>query len=87
MLRLIVVVQLETQRSYWRIVGEECLLRHNPDMSRVCHVVKCSIAEDDKGIVFAAGERKKREAEKLIGWKNIQKHNSDINSTIITIKR
>lgn len=55
MLRFIVIVKFQSQRPNGRVVREQSLFGHNPNVACICHVVDGGIAEYDSRILFAAG--------------------------------
>jgi hypothetical protein len=58
MIRFIVIIQLKAQRSDGCVVREQRLLRYDPDVARIRHVIHRSVPKYCKGIVLAVrGER------------------------------
>lgn len=71
MLRFIVIVKFQSQRSNWRVVREQRLFGHNPNVACICHVVDGGIAEYYSRILLAVGFKvatwsgKVRESERI----------------------
>lgn len=57
MLRLIIIIQFKAERSDGRIVCEQRLLRYNPDMTRICHIIHRRIPKNYKGIILTVNFR------------------------------
>lgn len=76
MLRFIVIVKFQSQRPDWRVVREQRLFGHNPNVACICHVVDGGIAEYYSRIVLAVGWVREEEAGRVEKWEkaSVYKH-------------
>jgi hypothetical protein len=64
MIRFVIIVQLKAQCADGCVVGEQRLLRHDPHVARIRHIVHGRVPKYYKGIVLAARRQTDRERER-----------------------